>query len=115
MNISERINQDVVILDLEGRLLIDNGAEQLRDKIGSALFRGHTRLVLNLARVPHIDSGALGVLVSAFCTVKNANGSVRLAGVTGRVVELLTITKLIQVFESYDTEKEAVESFLVTA
>jgi anti-sigma B factor antagonist len=115
MNISERFNQDVVVLDLEGRLLIDNGAEQLRDKIASALFRGHTRLVLNLARVPHIDSGALGVLVAAFVTVRNAKGSVKLAGLTGRVVELLTITKLTQVFECHDTEQGALESFMETA
>ena len=115
MNITERLNQDVVVLDLEGRLLIDKGAEQLRDKIGSALFRGHTRLVLNLARVPHIDSGALGVLVSAFVTVRNAKGSVKLAGLTGRVVELLTITKLTQVFDCYDTEQQALESFMEAA
>jgi anti-sigma B factor antagonist len=115
MQISERTNRDVVVFDLEGRLLIDNGAEQLRDKIASALFRGHTRLVLNLARVPHIDSGALGVLVSCYVTVKNARSTLKLAGLNGRVVELLTITKLIQVFDCYDTEQDALATFMATA
>lgn len=116
MHISERTSQDVCVIDLDGRLLSDDGsADLLRDKVISALFRGHTRLVLNLARVPHIDSGALGTLAACYVTAKKANASLKLGGVTGRVVNLLTITKLITVFESFDTEQEAVDSFLVTA
>jgi len=115
MTITERISQDVVVLDLEGRILIDDGAEQLRDKVGSALFRGHTKLVVNLARVPHIDSGSLGALVACYVSAKNAKAAVKLSGLTGRVVQLLTITKLIEVFDCYDTEQEAIGSFPVNA
>ena len=115
MQITERTNQDVTVLELTGRLTIDDGAEQLRDKVLSLLFQGHSKIVLNLARVPHIDSGALGELVRCYVTAKNGKGSLKLSGLTGRVVELLTIMKLVTVFDTYDTEQEAIESFLVTA
>jgi anti-sigma B factor antagonist len=115
MKITERNSQDVVVLDLEGRMTIDDGGELLRDKVASVLFRGHSKVVINLARVPHIDSGSLGVLVGCFVSAQRAQGAVKLSGLTGRVVELLTIMKLITVFECYDTEQEAVESFMIAA
>jgi len=115
MKITERISQDVLVLDIEGRILIDDGAEQLRDKVGSALFRGQTKLVVNLARVPHIDSGSLGVLVACYVSARNAKATVKLSGLCGRVVQLLTITKLITVFECFDTEQEAIDSFMIAA
>jgi anti-sigma B factor antagonist len=115
MRITERRIQDVVILDLKGRLIIDEGADLLRDKFNSLLFQGQSKVLLNLAAVPHIDSGALGTLVSCSVAARHAKSSVKLFGLTGRVVELLTITKLIAEFDSYDTEEQALASFLVTA
>jgi anti-sigma B factor antagonist len=115
MKITERNSQDVIVLDLEGRMTIDEGGELLRDKIGSVLFRGHSKVVINLSRVPHIDSGSLGVLVGSYVSAQRANGAVKLAGLSGRVVELLTIMKLITVFDCFDTEQEAVDSFMVAA
>ena len=115
MKITERNSQDVVVLALEGRMTIDDGAELLRDKVASALFRGHSKVVVNLSRVPHIDSGSLGVLVASYVSAQRANGSVRLSGLSGRVVELLTIMKLHEVFDCFDTEQEAIDSFMVAA
>jgi anti-sigma B factor antagonist len=114
MHITERKTQDVVVLDLKGRMTIDDGADLLQDKFKSLIFTGHSKVLLNMGAVPHIDSGALGKLVSCSLTARQANSSVKLFGLTGRVVELLTITKLITEFDTYDTEQEALASFMAT-
>jgi len=114
MHITERKTQDVVVLDLKGRLTIDDGADLLQDKFKSLIFTGHSKVLLNMGAVPHIDSGGLGRLVSCSLTARQANSSVKLFGLTGRVVELLTITKLIAEFDTYDTEQEALSSFMAT-
>ena len=115
MQITERISQDVVVLELIGRLTVDDGAELLRNKIGSVVSRGHNKVVLNIARVPHMDSPGLGEVVRSYVTLHNVKGTMKLSGLSGRVVELLTIMKLIQVFDTYETEQQALDSFLVTA
>lgn len=115
MHITERRTQDVVVLDLKGRMTVDDGADQLQDKFKSLIFTGHSKVLLNMGAVPHIDSGALGKLVSCSLTARQAKSSVKLFGLSGRVVELLTITKLITEFDTYDTEQEALSSFMVTA
>jgi anti-sigma B factor antagonist len=114
MHITERKNEDVVVLDLKGRMTIDDGADLLQDKFKSLIFTGHSKVLLNMGGVPHIDSGALGKLVSCSLTARQANSSVKLFGLTRRVVELLTITKLITEFDTYDTEQEALSSFMAT-
>ena len=78
-----RLN-DVVVLDLEGRLTLGDGAELLRDKVASVVFQGNSKVILNLAGVPYIDSGGLGELVRCSMAAKKANGSVKLIGVTGK-------------------------------
>jgi anti-sigma B factor antagonist len=115
MHITERTVQDVVVLELHGRLTVDQGTELLRDKVGRVLFHGQSHVVLNLADVPHIDSGGLGELVRCLLAAQKVKGTVKLIGLCGRVVDLLTITKLITVFDTYDTEAEALASFLATA
>lgn len=112
MNITERITHDVVVLDLVGRLTIGEGAELLRDKVTSVVFQGHSKVLLNLAGVPYIDSGGLGELVRCSMAAKKANGSVKLVGLTGRIVDLLAITKLITVFDTFETEEQAIQSFM---
>jgi anti-sigma B factor antagonist len=115
MKITERTTQDVTVLDLEGKLTIGDGAELLRDKVASVVFQGNSKLLLNLAGVPYIDSGGLGELVRCSMAAQKANGAVKLIGVSGRVVDLLTITKLITVFDTFDTEQQALASFMATA
>jgi anti-sigma B factor antagonist len=111
MHITQRTNQDITVLDLDGRLTADKGAELLREKITAIFAQAQSKVVLNLAGVPHIDSGGLGELVRCYLAAQRANGAVKLIGLNGRVVNLLTITKLITVFDTYDTEQEALASF----
>ena len=111
MQIEERPTGDVMILDLTGKLTIGDGDELLRDKINSLLQQDKRRLLLNLAEVPYIDSAGLGEIVRTYTTVKNNGGDLKLLNLTKRIEDLLAITKLATVFESFDSEQEAVNSF----
>ena len=116
MQMNERTTRDVLVLDLKGRLTtMDGGAQRMRDRVTAVLFDGQSKVLLNLADVPHIDSCALGQLALCKTAALKMNGIVKLFGMTGRVVQLLTITKLTTEFETFDTEQEALDSFLVTA
>ena len=111
MTIEERPTGSVMILDLKGTLTIGDGDELLKDKINSLVQQGHTKLILNLADVPYIDSGGLGQVVRTYTTVKQHNGSLKLMNVTKRIEDLLAITKLLTVFDVFETEQEALQSF----
>lgn len=116
MVITERRIHDIVVLDLEGRLsIVDSGAQRLREKITTLYFDGNWKVLVNLSRVPHIDSTSLGELVSILVAAKRMKASLKLFGLTQRVVELLTITKLVTEFDTYETESEALDSCLMTA
>ena len=115
MQITERTIQDVVILDLTGRLTMGDGAELLRDKLTSVVSQGHSKVLLNLAGVPYVDSGGLGELVRCSMAAQKANGAVKLVGLTTRITDLLAITKLLNVFETFETEQEAIASYMAPA
>jgi anti-sigma B factor antagonist len=114
MQITERTTQDVVILDLTGRLTMGEGAELLRDRVAGVVAKGHSKVLLNLAGVPYIDSGGLGELVRCSVSARNANGAVKLMGLTTRITDLLAITKLLNVFETFETEQEAIASYMAS-
>jgi anti-sigma B factor antagonist len=111
MNITERKSGDVTILDVEGKILLGEGDVQLKRKIDDLIERKETKLLLNLANVPYMDSGGLGEIVRSYTTVKRAGGELKLLNATKRISDLLTITKLITVFEIFESEAEAVKSF----
>ena len=111
MKINERIVGALTILDLTGKLTIDDGAQLLKDKTESLVFQKRTHLIVNLASVPYIDSGGLGQLVACYTTASRAGGRLTLLNVTTKNYDLLSITKLVSVFETFDTEREAVESY----
>ena len=115
MQIDERKVGDVVVLDVKGRVMLGEGDEILKDKVNSLLNQGHRKIVLNLAQVPYIDSTGLGEIVRTFTTVSRQGGSLKLLNLTQRITELLAITKLLTVFETYDSENEALESFPASA
>ena len=115
MHITARKFDDIAVLNLIGRLTINDGVDELRDTVAGAIAAGHPKVVLNLANVPYIDSPALGELVHCLTTARRAKGTVKLVGMNGRVVNLLTIMKLTAEFDMFDSEQEAVESFLTTA
>lgn len=111
MDIAERTVSDVTVLDLKGKMTLGEGDELLKDKINSLLASGKKRLVLNLEGVPYIDSAGLGEIVRTFTTVSRQGGSLKLLNLTKRIEDLLAITKLLTVFETFDTEAEAIKSF----
>ena len=111
MQIEERIVGDVTILDLKGKMTLGEGDELLKDKINSLIHQGQKKLLLNLEGVPYIDSAGLGEIVRTYTTVSRQGGSLKLVNLTKRITDLLSITKLLTVFETFDSEKEAVASF----
>jgi anti-sigma B factor antagonist len=111
MTITERKSGDVTILDVEGKILLGEGDVQLKRKIDELIERNETKLLLNLANVPYMDSGGLGEIVRSYTTVKRAGGELKLLNATKRISDLLTITKLITVFEIYEDEAAAVKSY----
>src|SRR5262245_27539340 len=110
MQIVERINGDVSVLDINGRITLGEGDEQLREKVSSLVGQGKKKIVLNLADVPYIDSAGLGEIVRTYTTVGRQGGSLKLLNLTKRISDLLSITKLLTVFETFDSETEAVRS-----
>lgn len=115
MQIEERKTGDVVVLDLKGRVMLGEGDELLKDKVNSLLQQGSKKLILNLADVPYIDSAGLGEIVRTFTTVSRQGGTLKLLNLTKRITDLLAITKLLTVFDVYDSESEAVQSFSASA
>jgi anti-sigma B factor antagonist len=115
MQIEERVVGDVVMLDLKGKITLGEGDELLKDKVNSLVNQGHKKIVLNLAEVPYIDSAGLGEVVRTYTTVSRQGGSLKLLNLTKRITDLLSITKLLTVFETFDSENEAVRSFSASA
>jgi anti-sigma B factor antagonist len=111
MDIVERTVSDVTVLDLKGKMTLGEGDELLKDKINTLLADGKKKLVLNLEGVPYIDSAGLGEIVRTFTTVSRQGGKLKLLNLTKRIEDLLSITKLLTVFETFDSEAEAIKSF----
>jgi anti-sigma B factor antagonist len=110
LKLSARTIEGVRIIDCSGRIVFGDEASQLRETVKKDLAENN-KLVLNLANVSYIDSGGIGTLVSLFTTARNGGGDIKLVNLTKRVGDLLQITKLITVFESYDDEQKAVSAF----
>jgi anti-sigma B factor antagonist len=115
MQITERAVADVMILDLKGKITLGEGDELLKDKMNSLVNQGQRKIVLNLAAVPYLDSAGLGEVVRAYTTVTKQGGSLKLLNLTKRITDLLSITKLLTVFDTFDSEDEAVRSFSAPA
>jgi anti-sigma B factor antagonist len=111
ISIAERVVGGVTVLDIGGRLTMDQAAEHLKDKINSLIAQKRTHVVLNLKNVPYIDSSGLGQLVASYGSVMKAGGALKLLNISSRNHDLLSITRLVTVFESFDSEPEAVRSF----
>jgi anti-sigma B factor antagonist len=111
MQIEERLVGEVMVLDLKGKMTLGEGDELLKDKINSLVSQGRKKLLLNLEGVPYIDSAGLGEIVRTYTTVSRQGGKLKLLNLTKRIQDLLAITKLLTVFETYDSEDEAIKSF----
>jgi anti-sigma B factor antagonist len=115
IKIEETLIGRVTVLDIVGKLTMDQGAQHLKDKINSLISQERTHIVLNLKNVPYIDSGGLGQLVASYGSVMKAGGVLKLLNVSSRNHDLLSITALVTLFESFDSEAEAVQSFQTIA
>jgi anti-sigma B factor antagonist len=111
MHVQKRHRDDVCVLDYFGSILLKDGGNELRDAVASVLYDGSTKLVLNLGGVTHIDSGGLGDIVHCRALAERQGGALKLANLTRGVRDLLTITKLVTIFDTYEHEEEAVRSF----
>ena len=111
MQIEQRSVGEVTIIDLKGKMTLGEGDELLRDKVNSLIQQNLKKLVLNLAEVPYIDSAGLGEIVRTYTTVSRQGGQLKLLNLTKRITDLLSITKLLTVFETFENENDAVRSF----
>src|SRR5437764_12115147 len=111
MHIDERAVGDVTVLDLKGKITLGEGDELLKDKVNSLVNQGRRKILLNFADVPYVDSAGLGEIVRTYTTVSRQGGSLKLLNLTKRITDLIAITKLLTVFETFDTENDAVRSF----
>ena len=111
LSIASREVDGVTVLDLSGRITLGEGSVQLRDAVRDLISKGQKAILLNLGEVNYIDSSGLGELVSAFTSSKNQNATLKLLKLTQKVHDLLQLTKLYTVFETYDDEAKAIASF----
>ncbi len=110
LKLTTRTKDGVLIVDCNGRIVFGEESSLLRDTVKKAVSENN-RIVLNLGEVSYIDSGGLGTLVALRTSAQNAGGTIKLASLTKRVGDLLQVTKLLTVFDVYDSEADAVDSF----
>ena len=111
LTINSRQAGDVTILDLSGKITIGEGSVQLREAVRGLLDSGNKKVLLNLGDVSYVDSSGIGELVSSYTTTNNRGGQLKLLNLTKKIQDLLMITKLLTVFQTYDNEQDAVASF----
>ena len=111
LDLKERQAGDVTILDLTGEVRIGEGSISLRDSIRKLADAGKNKVLLNLAGVKYMDSSGVGELIANYTTLSRQGGQLKLLNLTDRIQNLLVITKLLTVFDSYENEAEALKSF----
>ena len=112
MQIEERQSGEVTVIRVNGDITLNKGGDVLlKDKVQSLLQQGKKKLLLDLGGVSYVDSAGLGQLVQVYATTKNHGGSLKLLNLTKRLKDLLVVSKLLTVFDSYESESEALSSF----
>ncbi len=112
MHMEEKLVGDIAVVSVKGEISVNKGSDvALHDKLRSLIQQGYLKLLLDLGEVSYVDSSGLGELTHAYVTAKKAGGTLKLVRVTKRLHDLLTITKLLTVFDAYDTEAAAIASF----
>ncbi|MFQ5602313.1 MAG: STAS domain-containing protein [bacterium] len=111
MKINENCIDDVVVLELSGKIMGGPDATLLNDKLHELIEKGKTNVVADLEKVNWMNSSGLGILIGGLTTMRNSGGDLKLATITDRIQSLLMITKLLSVFETFDTVEKAIESF----
>jgi len=111
LDVNERQAGDVTILDLTGEVRLGDSSVALRDSVRKLADGGKNKVLLNLAGVKYMDSSGIGELIANYTTISRQGGQLKLLNLTDRIQNLLVITKLLTVFDSYDNEAEALKSF----
>jgi anti-sigma B factor antagonist len=112
MQLEQRIVGQVAIVKVTGDITLNKGGDiLLKDKVQSLIQQGQKNILLDLSGVSYVDSAGLGELVQAYATTKNRGGALKLLSVTKRLKDLLVVTKLLTVFDTFDTEADALASF----
>ena len=111
LTINQRQSGDVTILDLSGRITIGEGSVQLREAVKELLGSGNKKILLNLGNVSYVDSSGIGELVSSYTTTSNQGGQLKLLNLGKKIKDLLMITKLLTVFQTFEDEQQAVGSY----
>lgn len=111
LRMTERDVNGVVVLDIEGRIVLGDESNSFREKVKSLLAAGKKKIVLNLANVTYIDSAGLGTLVATFHSARSQGSMLKLANLGAKFKEVLQVTKLMTVFDTYDSEEAAIQSF----
>ncbi|MGA2260090.1 MAG: STAS domain-containing protein [Acidobacteriota bacterium] len=112
MKLSSRLVDEVTILDVEGKILLGEGDIQIKLAVDELLAQGRRKFLLNLAKVPYIDSAGLGQIIRCFTAIRKAGGALKLLSPNAKVIDLLTVTKLVNVFDWYNEEIGALGSFV---
>jgi len=111
MKLTDRLVDDVLVLEPKGKIMGGPDATILHDKLHDYIDQNKKKVVIDLSKVEWMNSTGLGILISGLTTMRNNGGELKLAGITEKIESLLTITKLITVFENFDSVEQAVESF----
>ncbi len=112
MQISERSVGDVIILDLDGRLVVEDGVPPFIDRMNALVRHGRKKILLNFERVTYLDSSGVGAVVWKYVTARKQDADVKLLNLTRRSQNVLMITKLLTVLETFDSEQQAIDSFV---
>ena len=102
---------EAVVIELKGNVMGGEETKEFNDLLHKYIDEGKKKIVLDLSDVKFMNSSGLGMLISGLTTMKNAGGALKLAGTTEKIESLLVITKLITIFESFDSVDEAIKSF----
>jgi anti-sigma B factor antagonist len=111
MKFSTRKTGNVIIIDVDGKILLGEGDVEIKKTVDDLLKHGNKSILLNLAKVPYLDSAGLGEIIRCFTALRRSGGSFKLLSPNPRIIDLLNITKLLGVFDCYDNESTAIASF----
>lgn len=111
MAVKERIVNDIVVIEVKGKLMGGKETDECHEKVKSLLDRGYKKQIIDLSHVKWVNSKGLGMLMAGFTSCRNAGGDFKIAGAQEKVNSLLMMTKLITIFESYDTTEQAIDSY----
>lgn len=112
MKLSVRKAKDIVVIDVDGKIVLGDGDVEIKEAVDSLLKKGNINIILNLAKVPYLDSAGLGEIMRCFTVLRKDGGDFKLLSPNQRIIDLLSITKLFNVFDIYDNEPSAIKSFI---